>query len=214
MHIIFGKSQQDRPLKKYDGRGNPRHHINDCVTNWRLVPPGEWMHYFIHTLYGIPSNWYKEQALCRETASWGTVQQNFIRTFSFESENPWVNLAFKRIKKKIFEEYVVDTVTVDRDYRKETLEKLVYCYWITEDEEAEENPGDIQIVEGQGERGLEGPLLQLEEFTAPMKIKKVNFGTQYKPKIVNIGDYWDNETMEKTIKLLHEYSDLFPATFP
>ena len=60
--------------------------------------------------------------------SWGAVQQNFIKTFSFESENPWVDLALQRIKKKIFEEYGVDTVTVERYYRKETLEQFVYCY--------------------------------------------------------------------------------------
>jgi hypothetical protein len=46
-----------------------------------------------------------------------------------------------------------------------------------------------------------------------MKIKKVNIGTEEKPKIANIGDYWDNETMEKIIELLHEYIDLFLAIF-
>jgi hypothetical protein len=46
-----------------------------------------------------------------------------------------------------------------------------------------------------------------------MKIKKVNIETEEKPKITNIGYYWDNETMEMIIELLHEYSDLFPATF-
>jgi hypothetical protein len=60
MHIRFGKSRQDRPLHRYDGRGNPRHHIKDCVNNWILAPLGEWTHYCIHTLEGIPSNWYKE----------------------------------------------------------------------------------------------------------------------------------------------------------
>jgi hypothetical protein len=93
-----------------------------------LVPPREWTHYFIHTLEGIPSNWYKEKELRRETVSWGAVQQNFIKTFSFESENPWVDLALQRIKMNIFEEYEVDTMTIERDYIKETLEQLVYCY--------------------------------------------------------------------------------------
>ena len=46
-----------------------------------------------------------------------------------------------------------------------------------------------------------------------MKIKKVNIGIEDKPKIANIGDYRDNETMEKLIELLCEYSDLFPPTF-
>ena len=46
------------------------------------------------------------------------------------------------------------------EYRKETLEQLVCCYQVVEDEELEDNPYDIQIVEGEGKRGLEGPLLQ------------------------------------------------------
>jgi hypothetical protein len=46
-----------------------------------------------------------------------------------------------------------------------------------------------------------------------MKIKKVNIETEEKPNIASIGDYWDIETMEKITELLHEYSDLFPATF-
>ena len=63
------------------------------------------MHYFIHTLEGIPSNWYKEHELCGEIVSWGAVKQKIIKTFSFESENPWVDLALQRIKGKIFKEY-------------------------------------------------------------------------------------------------------------
>jgi hypothetical protein len=56
-------------------------------------------------------------------------------------------------------------------------------------------------------------MLQSEEFNAPMKIKKVNIETEEKPKIANIGDYSNNKTMEKITELLHEYSDVFPATF-
>jgi hypothetical protein len=46
-----------------------------------------------------------------------------------------------------------------------------------------------------------------------MNIKKVNIGTKEKPTIAIIGDYWDNETMEKITELLREYSELFPTTF-
>jgi hypothetical protein len=30
--------------------------------------------------------------------------------------------------------------------------------------------------------------------------------------MVSIGDNWDNQTIERTTKLLHEYNDLFPTT--
>jgi hypothetical protein len=34
-----------------------------------------------------------------------------------------------------------------------------------------------------------------------------------KPKFVNIGDYWNDETVEKIVDLLHEYQDLFLTMF-
>jgi hypothetical protein len=37
-----------------------------------------------------------------------------------------------------------------------------------------------------------------------MNIKKVNIGTEEKPNIANIGNYWDNGTMENIIELLCE----------
>ena len=34
-----------------------------------------------------------------------------------------------------------------------------------------------------------------------------------KPKFANIGDYWNDEIVEKIGDLLCEYHDLFPTTF-
>jgi hypothetical protein len=42
---------------------------------------------------------------------------------------------------------------------------------------------------------------------------KVNIGIEENPKIVSIGDYWDNQTVERITELLCECSDLFPETF-
>ena len=33
------------------------------------------------------------------------------------------------------------------------------------------------------------------------------------PKFASVGDYWDEETMEKITDLLHEFQDLFPTKF-
>jgi hypothetical protein len=46
-----------------------------------------------------------------------------------------------------------------------------------------------------------------------MKVKKVNIGTVENTKMANIGDYWDEQTVESTTELLHEYGNLFPTTF-
>jgi hypothetical protein len=38
---------------------------------------------------------------------------------------------------------------------------------------------------------VEGPPLESEVIFVPMKIKKFNIGTVEQPKMVSIGDYWD-----------------------
>jgi hypothetical protein len=60
---------------------------------------------------------------------------------------------------------------------------------------------------------VEGPPLESEVISAPIKIKKVNIGTAEQPKMVIIGDYWDEQTLESITELLREYNDLFPTTF-
>jgi hypothetical protein len=47
----------------------------------------------------------------------------------------------------------------------------------------------------------------------PIKIKKVNIGTEETSKLANVGDYWDVATIDKITELLHEYQDLFPTKF-
>ena len=53
----------------------------------------------------------------------------------------------------------------------------------------------------------------MDKFNKPLKIQKVNIGTEEEMKSKNIGDYWDEETMVKITDLLHEFQDLFPAKF-
>jgi hypothetical protein len=51
------------------------------------------------------------------------------------------------------------------------------------------------------------------DYTQPLKMKKHNIGTEEAPKMVIIGDYWDQETMMQVVDLLKEYEDLFPRSF-
>jgi hypothetical protein len=60
---------------------------------------------------------------------------------------------------------------------------------------------------------VEGPYLASKVFSAPIKVKKVNIGTNDNPKVASIGDYWDEHTIERITELLCEYSDIFPTTF-
>jgi hypothetical protein len=59
---------------------------------WRMKPPEEWPHHFVHTLEWILANWYIDQELCIGTTNWIVLQQKFIVTFSFEHENPNMDL--------------------------------------------------------------------------------------------------------------------------
>jgi hypothetical protein len=77
-----------------------------------MMPPEEWSHHFIHTLEGIPANWYTDQEMRKETKTWATLQQNFTVTFSFEHENPNMDAALKWIRNVIFiEEPEVEAIT-------------------------------------------------------------------------------------------------------
>jgi hypothetical protein len=67
------------------------------MTQWRMTPSEEWPHHFIHTLEGILGNWYIDQEMRRGTTKWTRLQQNFVVTFSFEHENPNIDLALKLI---------------------------------------------------------------------------------------------------------------------
>jgi hypothetical protein len=44
---------------------------------------------------------------------------------------------------------------------------------------------------------VEGPYLESKVFVAPIKVKKFNIGTTDKPKMASIGDYWDEQTVER-----------------
>jgi hypothetical protein len=50
-------------------------------------------------------------------------------------------------------------------------------------------------------------------YEQPIKTWKVNIETKKNPKFAQIGDYWNDETLEKITYLLHEYEDLFLTTF-
>jgi hypothetical protein len=71
----------------------------------------------------------------------------------------------------------------------------------------------VNIEETKGKRDVEGPGVKLLFIGQPIKIKKVNIGTEKAPKLANVGDYWDDDTIDKIIELLHEYQDLFPTNF-
>jgi hypothetical protein len=52
----------------------------------------------------------------------------------------------------------------------------------------EDDPRDIQIEEVEGKIDLEGPTIESEVISAPIKVKKVKIETTEQPKMASIGD--------------------------
>jgi len=72
-------------------------------------------------------------------------------------------------------------------------------------EEEDEDPRNIHIREAEGHREVEGPQIENPDITAPLKTRQVNIGTEAALKFVNVGDYWDDATVDKVVQLLREY---------
>lgn len=49
--------------------------------------------------------------------------------------------------------------------------------------------------------------------TQPVKIQKVNIGSEEQPMFSNVRDYWDDEMVSKITEFLREYQELFPTKF-
>jgi hypothetical protein len=67
LRIRFSAEQKNNKQQKYDGQGAPMEHFEECRMLWKMKPLEEWPHNFIHTLEGIPANWYTNQELRKGT---------------------------------------------------------------------------------------------------------------------------------------------------
>jgi hypothetical protein len=61
------------------------------------------------------------------------------------------------------------------------LQQLQECYNINVDED--DDPRDVNILETKGQRDIEGTGIELPFVGQPIKIKKVNIGTEKTPKL-------------------------------
>ena len=76
-----------------------------------------------------------------------------------------------------------------------------------------DNPRNINIPKIEGSWNVTALEISMDEMNQPLKIWKVNIGTEEKLKFVNVRDYWGEETMVKIVYLLHEFQDLFSTKF-
>jgi hypothetical protein len=54
--IRFDIEQRRSTTQKYNEQGAPTKHLEKCIALWRMKPPEEYPHHFVHTLEGIPTN--------------------------------------------------------------------------------------------------------------------------------------------------------------
>jgi hypothetical protein len=90
-----------------------------------------------------------------------TLQQNFTVTFSFEHENPNIDVTLKQIRGIIFiEEPEIELIIEEQQHNKQTVKELLSCYHVQEEAPNEDDLRDIQIEEVEGERDVEGPPIE------------------------------------------------------
>jgi hypothetical protein len=177
LRIRFGTEQGSNKMQRYDGQGTPVEHLEKCKTQWRMTPLEEWPHHFIHTLEGIPGNWYIDQEMRRGTTKWTGLQQNFVVTFSFEHENPNIDSTLKMIWGMIFiDEPEVEIMIEYQQQNRQTVKELLSCYHVEEEAPDEDDPCNIQITEIEGEREVEGPSLESEVFLHQSKLINSTLG--------------------------------------
>ena len=131
-------------------------------------------------------------------------------------EKPTFDIALKTIKEKIFTEIPLEivysqTCVAHSHQCCEIVQHWMTCYNLSKD--PDDDPTNINIPESEGLREVEGSDISSEQFIKPLKIKKVNIGSEDNPKFANIGDYWDEKIVAKIIDLLHEFQDLFLTNY-
>jgi hypothetical protein len=139
------------------------------------------------------------------------MTRNLIGTFLSECQYPRVDQALQIVRHKVFEEAPNPLLEQEEDKWNVPLQWLQGCYNINVDED--DDPRNVNISKTRGKRDIEGLGIELPFVGQPIKINKVNIGTEQEPKLENVGYYWDDATIGKITKLLHEYHDLFPTKF-
>jgi len=78
------------------------------------------------------------------------------------------------------------------------------CYNVTVEEE-EEDLWNINIPKSKGQCKVEGPQIENPDVIELLKTRHVNIRSDAEPKFTKIGDYWDEDTVDKVAELMREY---------
>lgn len=93
---------KERLTEKYNGKDDPRDHLEKQTKAWGTDPQLEWVHIFCHTLDTIPLNWYLEIELHHGNVEWDVLKEGLLLTFSFEDGFASIDESLQQIKEIIF----------------------------------------------------------------------------------------------------------------
>ena len=93
------------------------------------------------------------------------------------------------------------------------LQSMMECYKISGEPEDNDELWNINILKIEGSKAGTTLDIPTNPMSHPLRIRKVNIGMEENPKFASVGDYWDEETMENIMDLLHEFQDLFLTKF-
>ena len=91
------------------------------------------------------------------------------------------------VRQKVFKEASGLPWEQEEDEWTAPIQKLQTCYNINVDED--DYPRKVNIAETEGQRDVEGPGVELPFIGQPIKINKVNIGTEETLNLANVGDY-------------------------
>lgn len=132
-------------------------------------------------------------------------------TFSFEDGFKSINGELQEVKVAILRTPQDPLELIRLDWSTQ-LHHALECYNVTVERD-DEDQRKINISKVECHHEFEGPQIQNPDITAPLKTRQVNIGIEVELKILDIGDYWNDATVDKVIELLCEYQDLFPTKF-
>ena len=126
----------------------------------------------MHILEPVTNNWYAEVELRHGTASWDSLVDSFVLTFSINEVFPALDAAVRMINTKVFD--AKETAEYQPDW-KEQEANTVEWYNLSIDED--DDPHNINIPESEGYCEVHGPAVEAPEVTQPLKTRKVNIGS-------------------------------------
>jgi hypothetical protein len=172
--------------------------------------------------------WYVHEETRRQTTCWKILQSQFFHDFSFSGKSSEITVVLQQIKKMFFSnEFKPKVSTYIYSEHENLLEYIFYpsptripmaCSKVDKDPEDPEDLEELRHLtfkESAGTREVKDTLSgdTNSSYTQPLKLWKVNIGSEEHPNMASIGDYWDEKTMTEIQALLQEYEDLFPKIF-